>query len=322
MAKQVTRSSIAQYYALPLLTLLYKAQEIHHQHFNRQEVDLAGLINIKKGSCPEDCCFCSQSAHFNTHVEKRSQMMSVEKVIEQAKSYQTEGIRRCCMVAAMRGPRSHQFDDILSMVKEVKSLGMETCLSTGILSQEQAKKLKEAGLDYYNHNIETSERYYGEMVTTHSFQSRLDTLRHVSDAGIKTCSGGILGMGETREDRIDLLFTLATMDPYPRSVPINRLIPFKGTPLEGRETCDLYEFIRTIAVARIIMPKAMLRLSGGRETMTHTEQTLAFIAGINSIHTGGKLLTIDNHTMASDQSMIKELDLIPLPQMDHHEATT
>lgn len=304
--------TIAQLFEAPLLSLLLKAQHTHHTHFDRSDIDLAGLINIKLGSCPEDCCFCSQSAHYKTHVHKKP-MMSLENIIDTAKHYQSLGIRRCCMVAAMRGPNKKDFPQLLEMVRKVKALGMETCLSTGILSSRQACALKEAGLDFYNHNIETSEHYYKEIVTTHNYQSRIDTLRHVHEAGIKTCSGGIIGMGETRADRIDFVHNLANLDPYPTSIPINRLISFQGTPLKDKEPIDFLEYVRTIAVVRITMPKAIIRLSGGRETMSETEQTLAFLAGANSIHTGGKLLTIDNQTVASDQSLINKLALHPLP---------
>lgn len=293
---------------LPFNEIIYEAQTIHRKHFTPNEVQISTLSSIKTGSCPENCSYCPQSAHYQTGLKKEP-LMALDDVLMAAKKAKEAGASRFCMGAAWRGPRDEDLDQVCAMVSEVKKLGLETCVTLGLLKGDQALKLKEAGLDFYNHNIDTSEEFYNKIITTRTFQDRIDTLDQVRKAGLKVCCGGIIGMGEDNDDHIKMLVTLANLDEPPESVPINKLIRIPGTPLEGQEEVDPFDFVKTIALARILMPKAYIRLSAGREQMSDEMQALCFLAGANSIFYGEKLLTADNPIPENDQFLFERLGL-------------
>ncbi len=294
----------------PFNDLLFQAQSIHRQHFDPNAVQVSTLLSIKTGACPEDCKYCSQSGHHNTELE-REKLLAVEKVLEEAKKAKDNGASRFCMGAAWKHPSAKDFPHVLAMVRGVRELGMETCMTLGALNREQTEALAEAGLDYYNHNIDTSRNYYKTIISTRTFEDRLDTLEHVRDAGIKVCCGGIVGMGEEKQDRIEFLKELANLPRHPESVPINNLVKIKGTPLENVDDLDEFEFIRMIAVARIIMPASQVRLSAGREEMNDQMQALCFFAGANSIFYGEKLLTTSNPDENHDMTLFARLGIHP-----------
>jgi biotin synthase len=303
-----TREEIQKLYDLPFLDLVFDAQRIHRENFPANTVQVSTLLSIKTGKCPEDCKYCSQSARYDSKLEAEKRI-AVEKVIHEAKQALIQGSSRFCMGAAWRNPHERDMPYVLEMVKEVKALGLETCMTLGMLNQSQAERLKDAGLDYYNHNLDTSREYYSHIISTRTFDDRLNTLDHVRNAGMKICSGGILGLGETKSDRIGLLYELATLPIHPESVPINMLVPIEGTPLAEVEKLDVTEWIRTIAVARIIMPKSYIRLSAGRESLSDTDQALAFMAGANSFFSGEKLLTTPNTSEGQDKIMLNKLGI-------------
>jgi biotin synthase len=305
-----TQSEAWALYQSPFNDLLFRAQTIHRQNFDPNRVQLSRLLSIKTGGCPEDCGYCSQSVHHETGLPA-SKLMQVERVVAEARKARDAGATRYCMGAAWRNPKPRDIDAVVAMVEGVKALGMETCMTLGMLDRGQADRLKQAGLDYYNHNIDTSERYYSEIITTRGFSERLETLEHVRDSGIKVCCGGILGMGEQPIDRIDMLLTLANLPEYPESVPINRLIPIPGTPLAKADPVGPIEFVRVIAVARIMMPMSHVRLSAGRSAMTDEMQALCFFAGANSIFVGDTLLTADNPTEDKDMALLNRLGMAP-----------
>ncbi|WP_259780184.1 biotin synthase BioB [Aestuariispira ectoiniformans] len=305
-----TSKEVMDLFQLPFMDLLFKAQCIHRENFDPNEVQVSTLLSIKTGSCPEDCAYCPQSAHYNTGLEKEK-MMEVERVLNDARQAKEKGATRFCMGAAWKNPNKRDFPYVLEMVKGVKDMGLETCVTLGSLSPEQAQELSEAGLDYYNHNLDTSRDHYEKIITTRTYQDRLDTLSHVRDANIKVCCGGIMGMGEAEHDRAMLLRELANMDVHPESVPINLLIRIKGTPLENAEAVDPIDFVRTIAVARILMPVSHVRLSAGRENMSDEMQALCFFAGANSIFYGEKLLTAANPETEADSQLFEKLGLKP-----------
>jgi biotin synthase len=295
-------------YQAPFNNLLFQAQTVHRQNFDPNKVQLSRLLSIKTGGCPEDCGYCSQSSHHEAGL-KASRLMEVERVVAEARKARDAGATRYCMGAAWRGPKDRDMDAVVAMVEGVKALGMETCMTLGMLERGQAARLKAAGLDYYNHNIDTSERHYGEIVSTHSFADRLETLSHVRESGIKVCCGGIVGMGEQAVDRVDMLVTLANLPEHPESVPINMLIPIPGTPLETADPINPIDFIRTIALARILMPKSFVRLSAGRSAMTDEMQALCFFAGANSIFVGDTLLTAGNPGEDHDAALFGRLGI-------------
>jgi biotin synthase len=293
---------------LPFMNLLFRAQQVHREHFDASEIQLSTLLSIKTGGCPEDCRYCPQSAHFETGVEA-SKLMPLQEVIDAAQAAKSEGATRFCMGAAWRSPKPRDMERVAEMVRGVKALGLETCMTLGMLDAEQAQSLDDAGLDYYNHNLDSAPEFYGSIISTRTYQDRLDTLANVRRAGIKVCSGGIVGMGESRAQRAGLIAQLANLDPYPESVPINNLVQVEGTPLAGTEPLDPFEFVRTIAVARITMPKTMVRLSAGREQMDDALQALCFAAGANSIFYGDRLLTTSNPQAARDRALFERLGL-------------
>jgi biotin synthase len=293
---------------LPFMELMHRAQQVHRDHFDPNEVQLSTLLSIKTGGCPEDCAYCPQSAHFDTGVEP-GKLMSLDEVMEGARAAKAQGATRFCMGAAWRSPKQRDVERVAEMVRAVKALGLETCMTLGMLVSEQAHALGEAGLDFYNHNLDTAPEFYGQVIGTRTYQDRLDTLAHVRSAGIKVCCGGIVGMGEGRAERAGLIAQLANLDPYPESVPINNLVRAPGTPLADAEPIDPFEFVRTIAVARITMPEAMVRLSAGREQMDEALQALCFLAGANSIFYGDKLLTTSNPQAKSDRALFDRLGL-------------
>lgn len=295
-------------FALPFMDLLHRAHRVHREHFDPNEIQLATLLSVKTGGCAEDCGYCSQSAHFDTEV-KASKLMPLSEVLDAAQAARAQGATRFCMGAAWRSPKARDMPRIVEMVREVKALGMETCMTLGMLDVTQAEQLRDAGLDYYNHNLDTAPEYYGQVISTRSYQERLETLANVRAAGLHVCSGGIVGMGETRTHRAALIAELANLDPYPESVPINNLVPVAGTPLAGSSALDPFEFVRTIAVARITMPRARVRLSAGRENMEDALQALCFMAGANSIFYGDRLLTTANPTSSRDRTLLRRLDL-------------
>ena len=303
-----TKAEVEALFAMPFNDLLFNAQVVHRQHFNPNEVQVSTLLSIKTGACPEDCKYCPQSARYDTGLEKE-RLLEIEKVIQRAKEAKQVGSTRFCMGAAWRNPRDRDMPYILKMVEEVKSLGLETCMTLGMLTRDQAVALKQAGLDYYNHNLDTSPEYYGDIITTRTYQDRLNTLENVRAAGMNVCSGGIVGMGETVSDRASMLVQLANLPEQPQSVPINMLVKVKGTPLDSVEDLDYFEFIRTIAVARIMMPKSHVRLSAGREAMNEQMQALCFMAGANSIFYGCKLLTTSNPDTHEDVLLFKKLGI-------------
>ena len=293
---------------LPFNEIIYEAQTIHRKHFTPNEVQISTLLSIKTGSCPENCSYCPQSAHYQTGLKKEP-LMALDDVLMAAKKAKEAGASRFCMGAAWRGPRDEDLEQVCAMVSEVKKLGLETCVTLGLLKDDQALRLKEAGLDFYNHNIDTSEEFYNKIITTRTFQDRIDTLNQVRKAGLKVCCGGIIGMGEDNDDRIKMLVTLANLDEPPESVPINKLIRIPGTPLEGQKEVDPFDFVKTIALARILMPKSYIRLSAGREQMSDEMQALCFLAGANSIFYGEKLLTADNPIPENDHLLFERLGL-------------
>ena len=303
-----TRAEIQALYQQPFLDLVFQAQQIHRQYFEANAIQVSTLLSIKTGKCPEDCKYCSQSARYDSKLEAEKRI-AVEKVISEAQQAKASGSTRFCMGAAWRNPHERDMPYVLDMVREVKALGLETCMTLGMLHAFQAERLKGAGLDYYNHNLDTSRDYYPNVISTRSFDDRLDTLSHVREAGLKVCSGGIVGLGEETKDRIGLLFELATLPIHPESVPINMLVPMKGTPLAEVDKLDVTEWIRTIAVARIIMPKSYIRLSAGRESLSDADQALAFMAGANSLFSGEKLLTTPNTAQGKDQQLFQKLGL-------------
>ena len=303
-----TRAEIQALYQQPFLDLVFQAQQIHRQYFEANAIQVSTLLSIKTGKCPEDCKYCSQSARYDSKLEAEKRI-AVEKVISEAQQAKASGSTRFCMGAAWRNPHERDMPYVLDMVRELKALGLETCMTLGMLNASQAERLKGAGLDYYNHNLDTSREYYPNVISTRSFDDRLDTLSHVREAGLKVCSGGIVGLGEETKDRIGLLFELATLPIHPESVPINMLVPMQGTPLAEVEKLDVTEWIRTIAVARIIMPKSYIRLSAGRESLSDTDQALAFMAGANSLFSGEKLLTTPNTAQGKDQQLFQKLGL-------------
>lgn len=304
-----TLNEVLDLFNKPFLDLLLQAQQTHRTHFPANEVQISTLLSIKTGSCPENCSYCPQSAHYDTGVKKEP-LLNLETVIQTAKQAKAAGATRFCMGAAWRNPRDEDLEKVAAMVTGVKELGMETCVTLGLLKGHQAQKLKESGLDFYNHNIDTSPDHYKEIITTRTFQDRIDTLEHVQNAGIQVCCGGILGMGETQEDRAKMLLVLANMDPAPGSVPINKLIRIPGTPLSEEDPVDPFEFVRTIAVARIILPQSHVRLSAGRESMSDELQALCFMAGANSIHYGETLLTAKNPAVEKDKALFTRLGLV------------
>lgn len=298
-------------YDSPFNDLLFQAQTVHRQNFDPNRVQLSRLLSIKTGGCPEDCGYCSQSAHHESGL-KASKLMEVQRVLAEAKKARDAGATRYCMGAAWRSPKARDMDAVVAMVEGVKALGMETCMTLGMLDLDQAQQLKRAGLDYYNHNIDTSERYYNEIISTRSFADRLDTLANVRDSGIKVCCGGIVGMGEQSVDRVDMLVTLANLPEHPDSVPINMLIPIEGTPLAEAAPIEPIEFVRTIALARIMMPKSHVRLSAGRTAMSDEMQALCFFAGANSIFVGDTLLTAENPEEDKDTALFRRLGIEPM----------
>jgi biotin synthase len=306
-----SRAEVLALLALPFNDLIARAQGVHRAHHDANAVQVSTLLSIKTGGCPEDCAYCPQSARYATGV-KAEKLMSLDAVLDKARQAKAAGATRFCMGAAWRSPKDRDVDKVAEMVGAVRALGMETCATLGMLSAPQAQKLKSAGLDYYNHNLDSAPEFYGEIIHTREFQDRLDTLENVRDAGMKTCCGGIVGMGESREQRAGLLQTLANLPEHPQSVPINRLVQVAGTPLNGTALLDPFEFVRTIAVARILMPESMVRLSAGRAEMSDELQALCFLAGANSIFYGEKLLTTGNPDVAHDQALFARLGIEPM----------
>jgi len=305
-----TGAQIESLFQLPFNDLLFQAQLQHRRYFNPNEVQISTLLSVKTGACPEDCKYCSQSGHYNTGLEKEK-LLEIEKVLQAARAAKEQGSTRFCMGAAWRSPSKKDMPYVLEMVKEVKQMGMETCMTLGMLTAEQAEELGTAGLDYYNHNLDTSPEYYEQIISTRTYQDRLDTLNNVRQAGMKVCSGGILGMGEGQGDRINLLMQLANLSEHPESVPINMLVKVAGTPLEHVEDIEPFDFVRTIAVARILMPASHVRLSAGREKMNEQLQALCFFAGANSIFYGDKLLTTPNPNQNEDMQLFAKLGITP-----------
>jgi biotin synthase len=307
-----TLEEVRALHRLPFADLLHRAQTVHRRHFDPNEVQVSTLLSVKTGACPEDCAYCPQSIRYDTGLEREA-LMEPEAVVERARAARDAGATRFCMGAAWRSPKDRDLEKVAAMVEGVARLGLETCATLGMLSPAQAKRLKDAGLDYYNHNLDTSEAFYGEVITTRTYQDRLDTLAAVRAAGINVCCGGILGMGEQPEDRVAFLHTLATLDPHPESVPINNLVQVEGTPLAGTAALDPLEFVRIIALARILMPRSHVRLSAGRSAMSDEMQALCFLAGANSIFYGEKLLTTGNPDTASDHALFERLGIRPEP---------
>ena len=303
-------------FELPFNELLFRAQSVHRQHFDPTEVQLSTLISIKTGGCSEDCGYCPQSAHYDTGVEKQG-LLPVEQVVAAAKAAKANGATRFCMGAAWRGPKQKDIEPVAQMIREVRALGLETCATLGMLQEGQAEELRQAGLDYYNHNIDTAPEFYGNIISTREFEDRLETLRKVRNAGIHVCSGGIIGMGESRTQRAGMLAALASMTPPPESVPINQLVQVEGTPLHGTEQLDPLEFVRTIAVARITMPTSYVRLSAGRQQMAEHLQAMCFFARANSIFYGDKLLTTGNPEVERDKALLQKLGMHPSVQAAH-----
>jgi len=295
-------------FELPFPELIYRAQSVHRSHHDPAALQLSTLLSVKTGGCPEDCAYCPQSRRYRTGVEDE-EVLSLETVTRAARAARSHGASRFCMGAAWRGPKDRELEQILPMIRQVKDLGLETCATLGMLRPGQAERLREAGLDYYNHNLDTSPEFYGQIITTREYRDRLETLQRVRDAGLRVCCGGIVGMGESRGDRAGLIAQLASLDPYPESVPINALVAVAGTPLAQAEELDALEFVRTVAAARITMPKAWVRLSAGRERMSDAVQALCFLAGANSVFFGEKLLTTGNPEAARDRALFARLGL-------------
>lgn len=304
-----TVEEVKALYKKPFSDLMFEAQTMHHEFFDPNQVQVSTLLSIKTGRCPEDCGYCPQSVRFNTKVETEA-LLPLDEVIEKAKQAKANGSSRFCMGAAWRSPKDKDLEPVIEMVKAVKSLGLETCVTLGMLNAEQSVRLKEAGLDYYNHNLDTSPEYYGDVITTRTYQDRLDTIMHVRDAGMNVCCGGILGMGEAEKDRYGLMQQLANQEHHPESVPINLLVKVEGTPLADSEELDPIEFVRSVAVARIMMPKSHVRLSAGRENMSDEMQALCFLAGANSIFYGEKLLTTPNPSENADMELFARLGIV------------
>jgi biotin synthase len=305
-----TAAEVDALFAMPFPDLIFRAQTIHRKHFDSRHVQISTLLSIKTGGCPEDCAYCPQSAHHSTGV-KAARLMDVAAVLDAAQEAKQSGASRFCMGAAWREPKDRDLDAVCEMVGGVRALGLETCATLGMLTGPQAIRLKQAGLDYYNHNLDTSPEFYGNIISTRTYRERLDTLINVRAAGIRVCCGGIVGMGESQQDRAGLIATLASLPEHPESVPINALVRVEGTPLADRLPLDALDFARTIAAARITMPASVIRLSAGREEMTDEAQTLAFLAGANSIFYGPRLLTTPNPSEARDRILIQRLGLIP-----------
>lgn len=303
-----TREQVKQLFDLPLMDLLFKAQTVHRQHHDPNSVQLSSLLSIKTGACPEDCAYCPQSARYKTGL-KTERLMPLDKIVEAAKVAKSNGAGRFCMGAAWRSPKDGDVEAVAEAVAAVKELGLETCATLGMLTPEHADKLQSSGLDYYNHNLDTSPEYYGEVITTRTYEDRLETLDNVRKSGMKVCCGGIVGMGESQQDRVGLLTTLANLNPAPESVPINNLVKIPGTPLAELENIDSFDFIRTIAVARILMPTSYVRLSAGREEMNDEMQAMCFMAGANSLFYGEQLLTTGNATVNHDQHLFERLGI-------------
>jgi biotin synthase len=299
---------VAALFELPFTELIYRAQSVHRQHFDPAAVQLSTLLSVKTGGCPEDCAYCPQSRRYRTGVEDEP-LLPLETVLETARAAKESGATRFCMGAAWRSPKDRELDRVLPMVQAVKAMGLETCVTLGMLKPGQAERLRDAGLDYYNHNLDTSPEFYGQIITTRDYRDRLETLERVRSAGIRVCCGGIVGMGESRRDRAALIAQLSSLDPYPESVPINDLVQVKGTPLHGREELDPLEFVRTVAAARIAMPRAWVRLSAGRERMSEAVQALCFLAGANSVFYGEKLLTTGNPEAERDRQLFARLGM-------------
>lgn len=306
-----TREEVAALFALPFPELMYQAQTVHRMNFDPSEVQISTLLSIKTGGCPEDCSYCPQSSHHEAGV-KATKLMDTEAVLNEARAAKASGASRFCMGAAWRSPKDKDLDSVCEMVEGVKALGMETCVTLGMLDGSQAERLKDAGLDYYNHNLDTSPEFYGNIITTRTYKDRLNTLANVRDAGINVCSGGIVGMGEGADDRVGMITTLANLPKHPESVPINMLVQVEGTPLAEGEPINELDFVRSIAVARITMPQSMVRLSAGREEMNDETQTLCFLAGANSIFYGAKLLTTPNPGQDHDMELLDRLGMSPM----------
>ena len=305
-----TQAEIAALFDLPFNDLLFRAQQVHRAHFDANEVQVSTLLSIKTGGCPEDCGYCPQSVHHEAAVDAEK-LMDVDAVVDAARAAKAAGASRFCMGAAWRNPRGKNFERVLEMVERVRAEGLETCMTLGMLDAQQAQQLKQAGLDYYNHNLDTSPEFYGDIISTRTYEDRLDTIHHVREAGMHVCCGGILGMGEARADRVSLLEQLACQQPHPESVPVNLLVKVEGTPLAQQDELDPFEFVRTLAVARILMPQSHVRLSAGREQMSDELQALCFLAGANSIFYGEKLLTTPNPEADQDRLLFARLGLRP-----------
>lgn len=308
-----THVEVMALFSLPFSDLLYRAQTIHRVYHDPNLIQVSALLNIKTGGCPEDCGYCAQSAHHDTDI-RRERLMPLDEVVAAARQAQADGATRFCMGAAWRSPGTHDLEPVLSMIRSVNALGLETCVTLGMLNAEQARQLKDAGLDYYNHNLDTAPEFYGQVVTTRTYQDRLDTLAHIRTQGIKICCGGIVGLGETRSDRASLLMQLANLPIHPESVPINLLVRVEGTPLSQATPLDSFEVIRTIAITRLMMPASVVRLSAGRDQMNDETQALAFLAGANSIFHGNRLLTTDNVAPDRDHALFGRLGLRTLTQ--------
>jgi biotin synthase len=307
-----TRDEVRALFDLPFNDLLFRAAGAHREHFDPNQVQISTLLSVKTGGCPEDCAYCPQAARYDTGL-KAQKLMSTEEVLEKARAAKDAGATRFCMGAAWRAPKDRDVEKVADMVRAVNALGLETCATLGMLTESQALSLKDAGLAYYNHNLDTAPEHYGEIIHTRDYQDRLDTLAHVRGAGMKTCCGGIVGLGETRDQRAGLLQSLANLPEHPQSVPINRLVQVAGTPLHGTAELDPLEFVRTVAVARLLMPRSMVRLSAGRSEMSDELQALCFLAGANSIFYGEKLLTTGNPDVAHDRALFDRLGLSPMP---------
>ncbi|AOK24664.1 biotin synthase BioB [Burkholderia ubonensis] len=301
-------ADVVALFELPFNDLMFRAQQVHREHFDANAVQLSTLLSIKTGGCEEDCGYCSQSSHHDTGL-KAEKLMDVDAVLDAARAAKANGASRFCMGAAWRNPKERHMPALTEMVRGVKEMGLETCMTLGMLEEEQAKELADAGLDYYNHNLDTSPEFYGQIISTRTYQDRLDTLDRVRDAGINVCCGGIIGMGESRRERAGLITQLANLNPYPDSVPINNLVAIEGTPLEGTAALDPFEFVRTIAVARITMPKAVVRLSAGREQLDDGLQAMCFLAGANSMFYGDQLLTTSNPQTQRDRALFERLGI-------------